>query len=153
MCRRLNGLPVKMDQVDDPSQDANANLKGLFEKKGLALSPDVQIIIRPAADVPYQDVITVYDVIAWRRSLQQVALVRCGGVTAEGLNTKDTKMHEGPRRFSPQSFRGTETHRDDDDVNYPRKTRRTRNGGKNGDLRRDRDRKDVVGKLQYVARL
>jgi biopolymer transport protein ExbD len=53
--------PMKMDKVDDTDQSQNQQVVEGFVAKNQTLSPDVQIIIQPGANVPYQDVITIYD--------------------------------------------------------------------------------------------
>ena len=52
---------LKMNAVDDADQSDNQQIAAYFEQKKKTLSDDVQIIIIPDKQVPYQDVITIYD--------------------------------------------------------------------------------------------
>jgi biopolymer transport protein ExbD len=68
---------LQMNKVDDIDQKQNDEIKGFFKSKNQTLSPDVQIIIQPKADVPYQDVITIYDYCV-RAQFKQVAFAPAG---------------------------------------------------------------------------
>ena len=52
---------LKMNALDDADQTENQQIAAYFEQKKRTLSDDVQIIIIPDKEVPYQDVITIYD--------------------------------------------------------------------------------------------
>jgi biopolymer transport protein ExbD len=52
---------MKMNKINDTDQSQNLAIAEFFTQKNAGLSPDVQIIIQPDKQVPYQDVITVYD--------------------------------------------------------------------------------------------
>ena len=53
--------PMPMDALDAPTQPNDAAIAQVLAAKKSKLSDDVQVIIIPDKDVPYQDVITVYD--------------------------------------------------------------------------------------------
>jgi biopolymer transport protein ExbD len=52
---------LKMDGLNDPDQSSNRQILAYFQEKKKSLSDDVQLIIFPDKQVPYQDVITIYD--------------------------------------------------------------------------------------------
>lgn len=63
---------LKMDPLDAPDQADNETIAKYLEQKKQTLSDDVQIIIIPDKQVPYQDVITIYDDCT-RAKFKQVA--------------------------------------------------------------------------------
>jgi biopolymer transport protein ExbD len=65
----FGGKPMAMDVA---SGSSNLALADFFDQKKKSLSDDVQIIIVPDKAVPYQDVITVYDLCTKSR-FKQVA--------------------------------------------------------------------------------
>jgi biopolymer transport protein ExbD len=57
----FDDAPMAMNKVDDPDQSMN---RAIFEKlaaRRKTISDDVQVLIVPDKNVPYQDVITIYD--------------------------------------------------------------------------------------------
>ena len=68
----FDSIPLKMYSVDDHDQADNEKILGFFDTKKPSISDDAQIIIKPASNVPYQDVITIYDYCA-QAKFKQVA--------------------------------------------------------------------------------
>ena len=68
---------LKMNKANDTNQEDNQRIAGFFMKKNETLSPDVQIIIQPKADVPWQDVVTIYDYCV-QAKFKQVAFDKAG---------------------------------------------------------------------------
>ncbi len=71
----FNSELLKMDAVDDKDQSDSLRIAGFLDQKKKTLSDDVQIIIYPDKQVPYQDVITVYD-DCMRAKFKQVAFAQ-----------------------------------------------------------------------------
>lgn len=63
---------LKMNNIDESDQSDSRRIATFLEQKKKTLSDDVQIIIIPDKQVPYQDVITVYDDCT-RAKFKQVA--------------------------------------------------------------------------------
>jgi biopolymer transport protein ExbD len=53
--------PMRMSRVDEPDQSLNQAIFGRLADRRKTISDDVQVLIVPEANVPYQDVITIYD--------------------------------------------------------------------------------------------
>ncbi len=68
----FGGKPMPMDAAGGESGANDQALADFFDEKKRSLSDDVQIIIVPDKAVPYQDVITVYD-LCTRSRFKQVA--------------------------------------------------------------------------------
>src|ERR1051325_2312027 len=76
---------LKLDPLPDPdSKDASAEehkttdqIERFFIAKAGGLGPDGQVIIQPKSDVPYQDVITIYDFCV-KAKFKQVAFAPAG---------------------------------------------------------------------------
>ena len=75
--RAFDWAPQKLDKVSDTDQTTNEHILKNFKAKQENLSPDVQIIIKPDAKVPYQDVITIYD-YCMEAKFKQVAFAPAG---------------------------------------------------------------------------
>jgi biopolymer transport protein ExbD len=59
--RAFDAAPQKLERASEKDPPTSEALLTYFKNKNANLSPDVQIIIKPGGDVPYQDVITIYD--------------------------------------------------------------------------------------------
>ncbi len=68
----FNSPLLRISPVDEKDQGDSQRIAAFFEQKKKTLSDDVQIIIIPEKQVPYQDVITVYDDCT-RAKFKQVA--------------------------------------------------------------------------------
>jgi biopolymer transport protein ExbD len=53
--------PMPMDAVDSANQGQNQAIYARLADRRKTISDDVQVLIVPEANVPYQDVITIYD--------------------------------------------------------------------------------------------
>ena len=68
----FNEAPLPMNPVNDANQSLNQAIEGRLTKRRATISDDVQVLIVPERDVPYQDVITIYDYCV-KLSFKQVA--------------------------------------------------------------------------------
>ena len=68
----FNEAPLPMNRVDEADQSLNKAIEDKLTKRRASISDDVQVLIVPEKDVPYQDVITIYDYCV-KLSFKQVA--------------------------------------------------------------------------------
>jgi biopolymer transport protein ExbD len=57
----FNETPLLMNEVGEKDQSLNEAILARLAARRKSISDDVQVLIVPEKDVPYQDVITVYD--------------------------------------------------------------------------------------------
>jgi len=68
----FNEATLPMNAPDDPQKPLDAAIEALLKKRRAGISDDVQVLIVPDKNVPYQDVITIYDLCV-KLSFKQVA--------------------------------------------------------------------------------
>ena len=57
----FNEAPLAMNGAEDADKGLNQVIEALLTKRRPTVSDEVQVLIVPDKDVPYQDVITIYD--------------------------------------------------------------------------------------------
>lgn len=61
LVRAFNEVPVPMSKVGDADQSRNEAIFAKLAARRKTISDEMQVLIVPAKDVPWQDVITIYD--------------------------------------------------------------------------------------------